>query len=129
MDPSESAPPGLWGSLCRVLNTLLGVLQTRIELFATELQEQQVRWADLLVMALVGALLGTMGLMLITVAVVWAVPAGWRVPVTFLLGFVYMASAVVVFVRLRRQVRGAPPALSASVDQIGKDRAWLKTLE
>ena len=57
-----------------MLNTLLGVLQTRIELFATELQEQQSRWADLLVMALAGAVLGTMGLTLITVAVVWAVP-------------------------------------------------------
>ena len=129
MDPSASTPPGLWGSFRRVLDTLFGTLQTRIELFATELHEQQSRWASVLILALAGAFLGAMGLLLTTVALVFATPPRWRLPVTAALGLVYLASAAVVFFRLRRQIRSAPPAFAESAAQIGKDRAWLKTLD
>ncbi len=129
METSDANPPGLWGSLRRVLDTLLGTLQTRMELFATELQEQQDRWINVLILALAGAFLGTMGLLLTTVALVLAAPPRWRLPVTAALGLVYLASATVVFFRLCQQIRRAPPAFAESVAQIGKDRAWLKTLD
>lgn len=129
MEPSDSNTPGLWGSLRRVLDTLLGTLQTRIELFATELQEQQDRWINVLILALAGAFLGTMGLLLTTVALVLAAPPRWRLLVIAALGLAYLASAAAVFLRLRRQLRRAPPAFAESLAQIGKDRAWLKTLD
>lgn len=64
MSTDESSSPGLAASLRRMGRSLLGLAQTRIELFSVELQEEKLRVLDLLLWLSVAMALGIAGLIL-----------------------------------------------------------------
>ncbi len=127
---SETPPPapGLFRSLRNLLDTGLEIVQNRIELIAVEYQEERSRLVGMLVAAVVGLILGTVGTVILTMAIVLACPESWRFGVTAAFGVAYLAGAVIVLLRLHQRLRQAPPPFEASLTQIKKDREWLNSL-
>lgn len=99
-----------------------------MELLTLELQEGLAQGVQAVLLALAMAVLGLLGAMTLTAAVVvqfWALsPVG----VLLLLSGIYGLGAFLAYRRLRRlrQVLQDHPALSASLDQLRKDRACLE---
>lgn len=125
MEPTDHPPGGWLGSLHRFGDSLLGLAQSRLELFAVELQEEKLRAVNLLAwlavafgLALAGLLIGlaTLALYLWQVAG-YAGLAGLAVAA--------LAGAGGIVWRVRRQVQTAPPPFSDTIAEFKKDRKCL----
>src|ERR1700693_993514 len=97
--PENEPPPsrGMLESLRRLCDSGIALLQTRVELFAVELQEQKARLVRVLVLAAVAAFLGGMAVALVTVTIVILAGETARVPVLVGLSLVYVGAAVAAF--------------------------------
>ncbi len=121
-DPAE--PPTAVSSLGRVARLVLATLSNRTELLLVEAQEERQRLLQALLLVAILVTAGTLSLVVVTftiVAVLWE----RRVPTLVVLSLVYIAAATVAFFRLRRQMRGWQ-AFGGTIDELQKDREWLK---
>ncbi len=125
MSEGDPGSPGLFRSLRNLIDTGLEIIQNRIELFGVELQEERCRLAALIVITAVGLILGTVGALVLTAAVVLAAPQEWRVSVALVVGAAYLAGAALAFHRLHRRLKHSPPPFRETLGQIRKDREWL----
>jgi uncharacterized membrane protein YqjE len=113
-------------SLKALLNTILGLVQTRVELFAVELQEEKLRVSQLVVWVAAIILFGLMAFIFLSfllVVVFWE----HRIAVVLGLFLFYGIGAVGLALGLRAYLRSTPLPFSATVEEIKKDRAWLKS--
>jgi uncharacterized membrane protein YqjE len=117
---------GLFGSLSRLLDTVLGMAQTRLELLGTELEQEKLRllgalWQGALALLLLGlALVCALGFL---VLLFWE---GYRLPaiggLTLLLG----GSGAWLLARARQALRSPEGGLFAlSLGEIRRDREGL----
>ena len=117
---------GLLGSLRRIGESVLALAQSRLQLFALELQGEKLRLVDALLWLSLGLALGSVGLLLGTAALalfLWkqARFAGLLVMTGFFLG-----AAAVVFWRLRARLRKGPLPFADTIAEFKKDRACLR---
>lgn len=117
---------GLFKSMGGLLHTVLTMAQTRIELLATELQEEVQRAAKLLILGFVALVCGFIGLLLAALTIVFAfwdshrVLAAGIVTIAF---FVFTAIAVIVVLA---KLKAKPRLLQASLTELARDRDELK---
>jgi uncharacterized membrane protein YqjE len=105
---------------------LLTIGENRLELLTVEVQEERERLLHAFLLALGVATFGLLaGLALTAALVVWL----WTWPVTVLLTLtgLYGAAGICLWRRLNRLLRDWQ-TLSASLDQLQKDRACLETI-
>ncbi len=122
---SGSRPGGLLDSLRRIGATLVGIAHTRLELAVTELEEQRLRLWQLALLAFAALCFAALALVFGTLAVAMVY---WdRNPVAVLGGFAffYLALAIVVALVLRARARARPRLLSATLDELARDREQL----
>jgi uncharacterized membrane protein YqjE len=110
--------------LRRIAGTLLGVLQTRIELFGLELREEKLRLAESLLWAVGFFFFGQVGLLLLTMALV-LVFRDHAVLVLVLFGVVYAGMAIGCGLALRQRLKNRPSPFGGTVEELKKDREWL----
>lgn len=118
-------PPGILQSLRRLASTALALVITRGELAAVELAEargQMVRWA---VAALLGAVLLLAALMSVSVLVAAVFWESYRWQAIGLLALAYGIAGTWLVLKVMREVRAAPPLLSATLAELARDRAAL----
>ena len=125
---SEFSQAGVFTSLKRLATNFLGILETRGDLFVTELQEEKLRIMQMLVWTVISVVLGAMALILLTLALLFLF---WdnhshRIVVLFSLSGLYLLAAVVGACCLRRFLGGAGKPFAETLNQLGKDRACLK---
>ncbi len=103
----------------------LALLQNRLALLSLELKEEQVRFVQVLVWAMLGLGLLFIGLILGLLAVIQAVgeehrleALAWSGGALLLAGLAALAFSAV---RLRRR----PAPFAQTISELGKDRAWL----
>ena len=106
--------------------SLLGLVQTRAELFVVELQEEKLRAVSLLLWLALGLSLAVAGLLIVagTLALyLWQV-AGY----TGLMGLAggILTLAALIFWVIRRRILRGPPPFSATMDEFRKDAASLR---
>lgn len=106
---------------------LLAIGENRLELLTVEVQEERVRLLHAFLLALAVAAFGMLAGITLTAAIVvfmWE-----RAPVATLLTLtgLYGAAAVVIFRRLTKMLHDWQ-TLSASLDQLRKDRACLEKI-
>jgi uncharacterized membrane protein YqjE len=124
--PADRGPvSGLFRSLANLFAKIIAIVQTRLELLTTELQEEMHRVAEILVWTLVGLLAAGMGLFLACLAIIFAFWDTHRVLASVLVTAVFFAIALVAGVVLRVKVRNKPPLLDATRAELAKDRAQL----
>ena len=125
MDDSQHEAGGLLATGRRMLRTIGGLVESRIELFLLELKEERVRLLDALLLVaacLVSALMTVAMLTLTLVVIFWQ---EYRVTVLVLLTLGYAVGAGVSFWTLRNRLRDWQ-SFAATLDQIKKDRACLE---
>ena len=126
MAEPSSKPPGLLTILRRLTATVLTTVQTRLELFALELEEERHRFLEMLLWGAATLFFAMLAVILITLAVVWACPAQARLYVLAGFCLLYLGLAVGAALALGRHFRSRPPAFASTLDQLKKDAASLR---
>ena len=125
---AEGEPParGVLQSLRGLTDSILALLQNRLELFGVEIQEQKERLLRVLILTAVVVFLGNMTAIMLTLTIVVLAGEKARGPVLIGLTLAYLVGAIAAILALRKEMRSVPPALSETTAEIKKDRDWLK---
>jgi uncharacterized membrane protein YqjE len=115
-------PQGLLGSARLVLGALLDIGQTRLRLASTELEEERLRLAELLLFAAATLFFLGVGIVLATLLLVLLFWDGPRVLVLALAASLFLAVGAALAVAWRRKLRDRPALLAATVAELQKDR-------
>ncbi|MBK9137379.1 MAG: phage holin family protein [Verrucomicrobia bacterium] len=109
----------------RTVSAGLGLVQTRLELFAVELQQEKWRLVDLLLRTALIIILGILTLGLVTATIVYVL-WGWS-PLGALLGLalVYGAATGLVAWSIQRSLKSGPKPFSGTLNELKKDRECL----
>ena len=125
MNDEAGRAVGLLDSLRKLAGTLVAALQTRLELVATEIEEEKARLARIAVLA---ALAGFCLALAVNLAVLFLVVVFWdtdRLLAIGVLAGVFAAGAVALGLALRSAVAQRPRLLSATLAELRKDRKRL----
>ena len=127
MDETEQPSFSLTGSLQRIGNTLLSLLQNRVDLFALELQEEK-QWLVATILWAGGAMFFCgIAIIFVGFTVVWLVPDSARGWVLIGISTLFVLLAVTGVTGLRRLLREKPSAFAESVSELKKDIEWIRS--
>jgi uncharacterized membrane protein YqjE len=123
---SELNSGGMTDSIRRLGNSLIGLLQTRAELFAVELQEEKLRAIRLLVWVAVAITLGVAGLLVAIGALAvffWEMAGYW--------GLIGLAAstiglAAIILRIIHRRITHGPVPFAGTVAEFRKDAKCLR---
>ncbi|MCC6610181.1 MAG: phage holin family protein [Burkholderiales bacterium] len=123
--PEAADSPKLLGSLKRLARTFAAILETRIEILETELQEERIRVARLVALAVVVAFLVNAALIL---GGTWLVIALWESnhhATIGVLAAVALGAAVAMVLFAWHGIKTRPKPFATTVAELRKDRARL----
>lgn len=123
MDATDR-PAGLFGSLRRLSGDLAELAQLRLELFATELQQEKLRVLEALAWLGVALLAFGIGILLLSIFVVLAVDPPYRLAALGLIVLLHLGLAALAWRLARARLRDGAP-FEASVAELRRDRAAL----
>lgn len=126
MSQSESDSSELASAIRRILDSGSALLQTRVELFVTELQEEKLRLLDSLLWALIGVALGAMTLIMATATLVMLFWESSPLLVLSLGTLAYGGATGWVFWSLNNKVKASPRPFAGTISELDKDREWLR---
>jgi uncharacterized membrane protein YqjE len=121
-----AASSGLLDSLRRLFETAVGIVQVRLELFGSELEQEKLRLYDALLLAAIGLLLVILALVLAIAFVVLMFQEGYRLAAVGVLALGFGAGGWWLLRRARDGLRagdGGPFALS--LGELRRDREGL----
>ena len=118
---------GLFSSVRRVADTCVSSVHNRVELLAVELQEEKIRLVRLLLWTGAALFAAFLAITVITIAVVFVVPEDKRTIALIGFGVIYALVAIVIAVKLRGEVRNAPPPLADTMSELKKDLQSLRS--
>jgi uncharacterized membrane protein YqjE len=130
-EPSSTGPRrgGLVASLARLLDGLLEIVQTRIELVASEYEEEREHVRELLLYGMVTLFLFGFGTLLLTLFVILLLWERHGLLVVGGFAATYLLAGLVALLVLRGRVRRRPRLFVSTVDELRKDRAGLRDPE
>ena len=123
--PDAAPSPGLLASLRKLAATAVEILQTRLELLATEVEEERLRLLQIALWALIAVFLLALGILMLTLFFVVLFWDTHRVLVTGLLAAFYLALGVAIGLAVRGKARAKSKLFSASLAELAKDREQL----
>src|SRR5690349_13768016 len=122
----DSHSAGLVASLKRWTDCLLGLVQSRGELFAVEVREERAQAINLLIHVSTALFLGMMSVLALTLTLIFMSPSEWRVYVAGAFCILYCGGAVWAFSSLRARLRHYDNAFAETVREFKKDRELLQ---
>lgn len=127
-DANEEAKSasGMFQALSRFSGTLLGIVQTRLELLRTELQEEVQYAAKLALWGFVAAFAGLMALFMGALTVIFVFWDTHRLVTSLAMVGVFVAIAVAAALVTSHKLRTKPPMLDATLAELAKDREQLR---
>ena len=120
-DPS----PGIFASLRRLGDHLIGAVHDHVELVAIELQEEKLRLIQTFIWISAAIISGMLALAFLSLTIVWLCPEHARPFVLGGLTLLYLGAAIAIFVTLRRRLERQPNPFAATVREIARDRECL----
>jgi uncharacterized membrane protein YqjE len=117
--------PDVLLSMRRASSLGLALLRNRAELFSLELKEERLRLVGLLLWSGAGLLLGTVGLVLATIAVIYAVPQPYRWTAAAISALLFLAGAGVSLAVVRSRLHRAEPPFARTLAELHKDQQCL----
>jgi len=120
---SESG--GLLESLKRLTGTLLAIVQTRLELLASELEEERLRIREMFFYGSIVLFFFGMAVMLLTVFIVVAFWDSYRLQVLGGMTILFLVAGLLAGVALRRVARERSRLFSSSLAELDNDRDLL----
>jgi uncharacterized membrane protein YqjE len=127
METPPAPPPGFMDSLRLLGDGLAGSLQDRLELFSVELQEEKFRLIKTFVWICAVVFTAMMTLAFASLTVVYFFWASARLAVLGGLTVLYAAALVAIILALRRYLARQPKPFAATLQEIGEDRACIRT--
>ena len=116
---------GLLGSARAVLVALLEIGQTRLQLASTELEEERLRIAELLLFATAALFFLGIGIVLATLLLVLLYWDGPRVLVLALAAATFLATGAGLAAAWRRKAAAKPPLMASTLAELQRDREAL----
>ena len=113
---------GLFGSARLVLGALVDIGHTRLQLASTELEEERLRLAELLLFAAAALFFLGLGIVLATLLLVLVFWDGPRLLVLALATVFYLALGAGLALAWRRKSRSKPPLLATTIAELQRDR-------
>jgi uncharacterized membrane protein YqjE len=127
-DPGSPPPPAegrLFGAVRRMLATFVAVAHTRAELLTTELQQEIQHAASILLWSLVALLFASLSVLMIAITVLIVFWDTHRVLAAVLISASFVAFAAGTALYARARVRAKPRFLSATLNELKRDRDML----
>lgn len=125
--PPPQGPFGGWlNSLRDIAATLIGIAQTRLELFSSEIQDEIQRAAVLLVWAFVALFAAGIGLFLAALVVIFAFWDTHRLLAASLVTCAFFVIALVAYGVLLSHIRGKRRLLDSTLSELARDRDRLR---
>lgn len=130
--PAEAGaprPPGLLDSVARFGRTLLGVVRTRLQILATEVEEERIRFAQLvlLVAAIVFCLqIAVLLFVILMVVLFW--DSHLVVTLGAFTGF-FVVAGIAGLALLRHRLRTRPKMFASTIGELLKDEDRLEGSE
>lgn len=119
----------IMGSVSRLAGTLIGMLQTRLELAAVELEEETQRFFFYFLWALGALFCLCMAIMLSVLLIVVAFWDTYRIAVLVALIAVFGLAALMTALGIRKNYRLKPKLLSHTLSELDKDVAQLHSVQ
>jgi uncharacterized membrane protein YqjE len=121
-----AARGGLLHSIRRLAQSLLGAAQTRLDILATEIEEERVRLEQLLLFVLAAAFCLGMGIVLCVALVVLFYWDTHRLAAVGVLAVAFLAAGVALGLILRDKAKTRSKAFAITRGELAKDRAMLQ---
>ncbi|MFN7087871.1 MAG: phage holin family protein [Burkholderiales bacterium] len=122
-DPAPSS--GLLTSLRNLAATLIAAVQTRLELLATEVEEERLRLLQLMLGGALAIGFSALGVLMLTLAVVFLFWDTHRVLVTTLFAVFYLGIGIALWFVVAGRARARSRLFSTSIAEMAKDRQQL----
>lgn len=116
---------GILQSLRNLATTLVALLQGRLELLATDLEEERIRLLQLLFWAAGALFFFALGVLMITMLIVLLLWDSYRFAGIVLLATVFLAIGVALAIGVRNRMRMPSRLFSSSLDELAKDKERL----
>ncbi len=123
-DPANEA--GLLGSIKKLATTLVGVLQTRLEIFSTELEEAKLQIGQLLMLGLAAVFCLGLGVVLFTIFLVVLFWDSYRLPVLGVMSGFFLVLGIFAALAMRAKSAENMKMFSSTLAELSKDREQLK---
>jgi len=126
-DPTSGPAGNLLRSVVRLAGSLLAAAETRLDLFATELKEDGERAVRLLAWALAGLLTAILGALLAGVTLIIVFWDSHRVAAAVVVTAAFFGAAAACALVFRAQLREKPRLLDATLNELHKDVAAIRS--
>ena len=113
-------------SLRNLAKTLVALVQTRIEIFASEMDEERTRLARIVVLAVIAAFCRGLALVLLVLLIVVVFWDTNRLLAIGAIASLFALGALAAVVKLRSAVRQRPKFLAATLAELRKDEKELE---
>lgn len=117
---------GFFDSLKALVASFVALLETRLDLISTELEEEQERLKETIVLSVIAFSCASLGIIFLTLFVVVIF---WDTHRFYVLGgfaFFYLGLGLIAALILRRKASPRPRLFSATLSELAKDREHLK---
>ena len=121
-----TARGGLLHSIKHLAQTLLGAAQTRLEILATEIEEERARLEQMLLCALGAVFCPGMGIVLCVAYVVVLFWDTHRLAAVGLLAAGFLVAGALLGWSVRNQAKKRPKLFAATRGELAKDQAMLR---
>lgn len=118
---------GLLASLKTLTLTLVGVVQTRLELLSTDVAEERARLTAILISAMVALFCLGVGVLLLAMLIVVMFWETHRILTLALLTAVFLATGAGLWAVTLHKLRNKPRLFDASISELAKDRVQLSS--
>jgi len=116
---------GILQSLRNLAATLVTLLQTRLDLVVTELEEERVRLLQLLFWAAAALFFFGVGILLLTILLVALFWDGYRVTAIVVLAGIFFCVGIGMAIGVRNRMHARSKLFSASLGELAKDKDHL----
>lgn len=113
-------------SAARLAATLLAIVQTRVELVATEVEEESLRYFSYLMMAMAAMFCAGVAILLGTMLIVVLYWESNRIGALLTLTLVFAVAAAMIGLRVRSRYRGKPKLLMHTMTELSRDTEMLQ---
>ncbi len=124
-EASQETVGGLFASLKTLASSLVGIVQTRLELLATDVAEERERLTALLVLAQVALFCLGVGVVLLAMLIVVVFWDTYRLAVLGVLTAVFLIAGAATGWLAVHKLRAKPKLFEASLAELAKDRQQL----
>jgi uncharacterized membrane protein YqjE len=124
--PGIKRPLGLLGLARHFGATMVALLHTRVELLATEFEEEVQRGLLVFLSLMLALLFGALSILMLAVTLLVIFWDEHRILVAALITLTFLVITIVMAVLTQRRVTRKPRFLSATIEELKRDRTHLE---